>query len=115
MKQKKNNETGETFREIVRAFFRSHGIKSPSGYLAQRGGLRYGSMYFLYNQADCGVGLDRKMLDPKVACWFLQEAEGVLKENEIFEANPIEKFLRPRIEKFYKEQERIKNAAKSAK
>jgi hypothetical protein len=90
----------------VNDFFKSHGIKSPSSYLAHRAGLTRTQIYFIYGYAEKGIGSGKGQLDPKTACFLIMQADAVLTETERFEPTPIENFLRPRLEKFYNRKEK---------
>lgn len=106
MSGKKTAKKKQRFKDVVNEFFTSHGITNPSIYLARRGGVIRQSIYRYYDQADNAVGraLDKNLLDPKIACWFIQQGEDLINSDEVFEPTSIEIFLRPLLEKFYQER-----------
>ena len=92
-----------TFKSIVIDYFKAHGIESPSIYLSERAGISRTQIYWLFNATELGVGIKDGQLDPKYACFFMHQADEVVKEEEMFEPTPIDNYLRPLLEKFYQE------------
>jgi hypothetical protein len=102
----------EKFLDVVNKFFKEHGIKNPAIYLADRAGVTHTQIYWVFGAADKAVSIKTGDLDPKWAVFFIYHAELLLKGAEIFNNNPIENFLQPKLNKFYKEQDKKTNGRK---